>query len=68
MRKSFAAAVIAASAATSACGHSRSEDGGPTVARNYQVGGFEEIDVAGPYNVTVRTGPARAWPPGARSG
>ena len=56
MRKSFAAAVIAASAATSACGHSRSEDGGPTVARNYQVGGFEEIDVAGPYNVTVRTG------------
>jgi hypothetical protein len=56
MRKSIAAAVIAASAATSACGHARSEDGGPTVARNYQVGGFDQIDVAGPYNVTVRTG------------
>ena len=56
MRKSIVAAVIAASAATSACGHSRSEDGGPTVARNYQVGGFDQIEVAGPYDVTVRTG------------
>lgn len=56
MRKSIAAAVIAASAATSACGHSRSEDAGPTVARNYQVGGFDQIEVAGPYDVTVRTG------------
>ncbi len=58
MRKSIAAAVIAASAATSACGHSRSEDGGPTVSRNYQVGGFDQIEVAGPYDVTVRTGSA----------
>jgi hypothetical protein len=56
MRKSIAAVVIAASAATSACGHSRSEDGGPTVARNYQVGGFDQIEVTGPYDVTVRTG------------
>ena len=56
MRKSIAAAVVAAAAVTSACSHSRSEDGGPTVARNYRVGGFDQIDVAGPYNVTVRTG------------
>jgi hypothetical protein len=56
MRKSIAAAVIAASAATSACGHSRTEDGGPTVSRNYQVGNFQEIEVAGPYDVQVRTG------------
>lgn len=56
MRKSIAAAVIAASAATSACGHDRSEDGGPTVSRNYQVGSFDQIEVAGPYNVQVRTG------------
>lgn len=58
MRKVIAAAVIAASTATSACSQSRSEDGGPTVSRNYQVGNFQEIEVAGPYNVTVRTGPA----------
>ena len=56
MRKLVAAAVIAATAATSACSRSRAEDGGPTVARNYQVGNFEQIEVAGPYNVTVRTG------------
>lgn len=55
MRKSIAAAVIAASAATSACG-ARNEGSGPTVSRNYQVGAFQQIEVAGPYDVTVRTG------------
>ena len=56
MRKSTIAAVIAATAATSACGHHRSEAPGPTVSRNYQVGNFDKIEVAGPYNVQVRTG------------
>ena len=56
MRKSIAAALIAASATTSACGQSRGQDGGPTVSRNYQVGNFQEIEVAGPYDVQIRTG------------
>ena len=56
MRMFIAAAVIAASAATSACGHQRHEDAGPTVSRNYQVGGFQQIEVAGPYEVQVHTG------------
>lgn len=56
MRKFVAVALIAATAATSACSRTRTEDGGPTVGRNYQVGNFEEIQVAGPYTVTVRTG------------
>jgi hypothetical protein len=56
MRKPIAAAVIAASAATSACGQIHHEDGGATVSRNYQVGNFQEIEVAGPYDVQVRTG------------
>ena len=57
MRKSIAAAaIVAAAAATSACGHDRSEDGGPSVSRNYQVGAFQQIEVAGPYDVEVRTG------------
>ena len=56
MRKLVAAAVIAATAATSACSRNRTEDGGPTVARNYQIGNFDRIEVAGPYDVTVRTG------------
>jgi hypothetical protein len=32
------------------------ENGGPTVAKNYQIGNFDRIEVAGPYNVQVRTG------------
>jgi len=57
MRKAIAAAVIVLSAATSACGRAHGEDGGPAVSRNYQVGSFDQIEVAGPYNVQVRTGP-----------
>jgi hypothetical protein len=54
MRKSIAA-VIAASALTG-CGQMHHEGAGPTVSRNYQVGNFQQIEVAGPYDVTVRTG------------
>jgi hypothetical protein len=51
-------ATIAASAALSACNvhSSDDEDAGPAVSRNYQVGNFEQIEVAGPYEVQVRTG------------
>lgn len=56
MRKSIAAAVIAACSATSACGQMHDEGSGPTVSRNYEVGNFQQIEVAGPYEVTVRTG------------
>ena len=56
MRKSIAAAVIAASAATGACGRMHHEDEGATASRNYQVGNFQEIESAGPYDVIVRTG------------
>jgi hypothetical protein len=54
MRKSVAA-VIAASAAVAGC-QVHAEDGGPTVSRTYQVGNFQQIEVAGPYDVEVRTG------------
>lgn len=56
MRKSIAAAIAAASAATSACGQVHEEGAGPNVSRNYQVSNFQEVEVAGPYDVTVRTG------------
>jgi hypothetical protein len=56
MRNTIAAAVIAASTATSACGQVHAENGGPTVSRTYQVGNFQQIEVAGPYDVDVRTG------------
>ena len=54
MRKSVAA-VIAASA-LSGCQVHAQEDPGRTVSRNYQVGNFTAIEVAGPYDVQVRTG------------
>lgn len=56
MRKPIAAALIAALAAAGACSRTHAEDGGATVSRNYQVGNFRQIEVAGPYDVEVRTG------------
>jgi Putative auto-transporter adhesin, head GIN domain len=56
MRKSLAAAAIAACAATASCSKVHAEDGGPSVSRNYSVGPFQQIEVAGPYDVAVRTG------------
>lgn len=57
MRKAITAAIIAGAAATSACGHARDdEDAGPVVSRAYQVGNFSEVEVAGPFDVDIRTG------------
>jgi len=56
MRKSIAAALIAASTATAACSHDRDENAGPVVSRAFQVGNFTELEAAGPFDVTVRTG------------
>jgi len=56
MRKSIAAALIAASTATAACSHDRDENAGPMVSRAFQVGNFTELEAAGPFDVTVRTG------------
>lgn len=58
MRKIIAAAVIASATATSACGraHGEDNDAGPDTSRNYQVANFQQIEVAGPYDVEVRTG------------
>jgi len=47
--------VVIAASALAAC-QGRAEDGGATVSRNYSVGSFQQIEVAGPYDVEVRTG------------
>jgi hypothetical protein len=57
MRKSLVAALAASSATVTGC-QVHGEDMGATVSRNYQVGNFQQIEVAGPYDVDVRTGPA----------
>src|SRR5689334_15553031 len=47
----------AALAATALAGcHVDAQELGPTVSKNYQVGNFTAIEVAGPYDVEVRTG------------
>lgn len=56
-RRLIAIAAVALSA--SAChfgAHAEDRDPGATVSRTYQVGAFDKIEVAGPYDVTVTTG------------
>ena len=54
------ASIIATTAAiaVAACGSSNAQSGGPSTEREYQVGAFQSIEVAGPYEVNVRTGAA----------
>lgn len=57
MRKPFAIAILATAALTaSACTRERTEDAGPMGAKNFAVGNFTKLTIAGPYDVTVRTG------------
>jgi len=55
MRNSIAAIAVA-SAVLGGCGRSHAEDAGPMVSRGFQVGNFTELEAAGPFDVTVRTG------------
>lgn len=55
MHKSMAF-VIAGAAALAGCNHGGAEGGGPTVSRNYQVGNFQQVELAGHYDVEIRTG------------
>ena len=51
MRKAIVMGMVAAAATSAGCARDRNETGGPTVERDYQVGGFERIEVAGSYDV-----------------
>jgi hypothetical protein len=50
--------MVAAAAASAGCAEDRQETAGPPTTRNYQVGAFDRLEVAGPYDVTVTTGSA----------
>lgn len=56
MRKAIAIGLLAT--ATAACGETRSESAGPTVQKSFTVGDFRKMEVAGSYDVQVRTGSA----------
>ena len=50
------AAPVLAAAALAGCHPQFGDDGGATISKNYSVGNFQQIEVAGPYEVEVRTG------------
>ena len=58
MRKAIAAGVAAMTFSTAACSSGHPTSSGPTVERNYNVGAFDKMELAGAYDATVRTGTA----------
>ena len=60
MKFSHIVSIAALGVALAACrfGDHETRDPGPSVDRNYQVGAFQRITVAGPYDVTVTSGGA----------
>lgn len=58
MRKALLIGVAAAATATAGCGRSHAEDGGQMVQKSYPVSDFTKVEVAGPFDVTIRTGSA----------
>ena len=58
MRRAIVLGMVATATALGGCSEARSKDAGPTVERNYQVGNFDRIELAGAYDATIRTGSA----------
>lgn len=59
MRHVLMAGVVGAALAIGGCVNgSRAEDAGPMAERDYQVGAFDKIELAGAYDATVKTGSA----------
>jgi len=59
MRKAIILGMATAVMAAAGCARDRGgESAGPATTRNFQVAGFERLEVGGPYEVTVTTGSA----------
>src|SRR4051794_7918535 len=56
MRTAIAAGLAAAAIGTSGCANDRPQSPGPTIERNFAVGAFDRIELAGAYDANVRTG------------
>lgn len=56
MRMAIAAGIVAAAVSTTGCARDRVQEPGPVTERNYPVGAFDKIELAGAYEATVRTG------------
>ena len=58
MRSELAAGLLMAAVSLAGCTAGKAQEPGPTVERDYQVGTFDRIELAGAYEATVRTGAA----------
>lgn len=58
MRRAITLGIIAATMAAAGCTEARSENGGPSVERDFKVGQFDRIELQGAYDAIVRTGSA----------
>jgi hypothetical protein len=59
MRKAILMGMAVAATAIAGCARDRAEaSAGPATTRDFQVAGFERLEVGGPYEVTVTTGSA----------
>lgn len=56
MRKAMTAGLALAAVTVAGCARDRAEEPGAMTQRNYQVGSFDKIELAGAYDATVRTG------------
>lgn len=58
MRKSFAVGLAALAVSAAGCTSDHPGGPGPTVDRDFKVGQFDKVELAGAYDATIRTGPA----------
>ncbi|MEO8176653.1 MAG: head GIN domain-containing protein [Sphingomicrobium sp.] len=58
MRTAIVIGMAAATLASAGCAREHGQSPGPATTRNYQIGPFQRLEVAGPYEVTVTTGGA----------
>jgi hypothetical protein len=58
MKRVIALTIAAATLAAAGCSEARSENPGPVVDRDFRVGGFDRIELAGAYDASVTTGGA----------
>lgn len=58
MRSAIMTGVLVTALGAAGCARDRTESAGPMVQRNYEVGAFDRIELAGAYEATVRTGAA----------
>lgn len=58
MKRAVVCGITAAALAAAGCTEAKSENGGPTIDRDYAVSEFDRIELAGAYDADVRTGAA----------